>query len=223
VSTQGLTLDRVGSWSAAQLRDVEALLQQHLEHANMHWRVGGGRAFLRRAVPMDVGTVAPRRAKRGELRDSLPQGQEAAELKRLMTELQMLLHEKLGPSAPNAIWLWGAGEMPKARSLNPPPLWTDDDYSRGVSAIGGGGQANSLPESLGAVLNSTQSPRALVLVHTADLENAEGRWFEPALRALHSGRVRHVDLYLDGRHARAERSLLRRWFARSRPLAEWFA
>jgi hypothetical protein len=223
MSAQGLTLDRVHLWSAAQLPAIEALLQDHLAHASMRWRVGGGRAYLRRTAPLDASTTSPRHAAHGELRDKLPRGRDAAELRRLMTELQMLLHDKFGPSAPNAIWLWGAGRIPDAQPMNPPPLWTDDHYAQGVYAIAASDRANSLPKSLDAVLSSAQSPRAAVLIHTADLDDTERNWFEPALRALHSGRLNTIDLYLDGRQAHAERSILRRWFARPRALAEWFA
>src|SRR5262249_40935942 len=111
-STDGLILRAARRWSTNELDIVGKLFTEHLRHAHMSWHVAGGQTFIRSASRLQVRTVSPRRAANRSLRDLLPSDGAAPLLRRVMTELQMLIHEKFADqSAPNAVWLWGAGSF----------------------------------------------------------------------------------------------------------------
>jgi hypothetical protein len=138
-----------------------------------------------------------------------------------MNELQMLLHEKLDSAAPNAIWLWGAGEIPTLVSRELPSMWTNDHYTRGIYlAHAASGRCAPL-SAVDAILAQSHDSHLLAVIRDNDPEQLEEQWFAPLLRALDGGRLVSVDIYLDGWRVRARRSLMRRMFARPRPLAEW--
>jgi len=222
VTAHGLSLERVSAWDASSLASVAALVREHLAALQMSWRSVGAQVFLHRRTPLSVHTVSTRHAACGELHELQPHGPDAAQLRRVMTELQMLLHEKLAyANAPNAIWLWGAGELPTLPAKELPPMWADDHYTRGVySAHAANKCCLPLPESLHDLLDQTAAAQLVAVVGNRDLHELEARWFAPALHALHAGRLHSVAVYLDGWQMHAQRSLLRRVFARARPFAE---
>ncbi len=74
------------------------------------------------------------------LRDCLPEGPDGRDVRRLMNECQMLLHEHpvnvrraaQGRHAANAVWLWGFGTNGRAPSTALPRLVTDDPWLAGL-------------------------------------------------------------------------------------------
>jgi hypothetical protein len=226
ISAHGLTMNLCDPWTADNLSQVELLVRSHLVDSQLTWRNSGVRAFLRTNEPIDVHTTTARQASLSELQEVLPTGPGAVAVRRAMNELQMLLHEKLQyPAAPNAIWLWGAGEMPRLPPRNLPPMWTNDDYTRGIYRAHTSSQCCLPLSTLDLILNENEPThgRALVVVRDCSLETLEQQWFEPVLRALEKDRLHSVDIFLDGRQLHARHSWLRRLFARSRPLAEWLS
>lgn len=99
-------------------------------------------------------------------------------------------------------------------------MWTNDDYTRGVYRAHGAHERCMALASLDAMLEG-RAAHVLAVVRHDNIETLEREWFVPILRALEQGRVREVDLYLDGWQIRARRSLPRRLFSRTRPVAEW--
>jgi hypothetical protein len=219
----GLALQAVSSCNV-ELNTIETELRQHLAASGLQWRSRKQNGFIYSPAPLQVRTVSPHYAATMSLREALPEGPDARVLRKLMTELQMVLHNKFqDASAPNAIWLWGLGNIPlptqsfsESSSLLP-RLLADDGYARGVYlAHHAEGKIAPLPESLDAVLmNGTD---ALVVLREGQAEQLEERWFAPALGALKSRWIKRIDLYLNGFRAVASYSPLKRWFAQPRPL-----
>jgi hypothetical protein len=220
ISAQGLAMTKA-RWTAVALAEVAALVRDHLAAEQMQWRVAGGRSYLQITAPISVHTVTAHQAVLDELQEALPTGPGAIIVRRAMNELQMLLHEKLNDSAaPNAIWLWGAGTMPHLPKKELPPMWTNDDYARGIYRAHAASERCAPLSTLDAMLN-VSADCLFAMVREGSLEALEQQWFAPALRALERGQVQCVDLYLDGWQVHAKRSLMRRLFARSRSITEW--
>ncbi len=86
-------------------------------------REATGSYIVERAL--DVQTAPPEIAAASALEQAMPQGRDAPALRRLMTELQMLLHEhpvnveraRRGLPEINAVWFHGAGEIRDAAAL----------------------------------------------------------------------------------------------------------
>jgi hypothetical protein len=207
--------------SAASLAQIASLVRDHLAASQMFWEVVQGRTYLRCHSSVDARTVAVSQATLGELREAVPTGPSAKILRRAMTELQMLLHEKIpDPLAPNAFWLWGAGEMPQLPSRSLPPIWTNDDYARGIYRAHAANNCYPLPPVLDVILDQASEARRVVVIRDCSPSVLERDWFAPALHALNKGRLHQVDIYLDGWQVLARRSFMRRLFAPSRNLAE---
>jgi hypothetical protein len=228
LSANGLTMTLSNNQIPATHDEIDLLVRDHLAAAHMDWQVVKGRSYLRFHTPIDARTVSARQAMLGELREALPAGPDATILRRVMTELQMLLHEKLAdPGAPNAVWLWGGGEKSPLPASDLPPMWTNDDFTRGIySAHAASNCCSALPRQLDAILHQTILNRAgathmLVVIRDCSLDELEQAWFAPARRALDQGRLQQVDVYLDGWQLRSRRSIVRRLFAPSRPVTEW--
>jgi hypothetical protein len=206
-------------WTTANLAEVELLVRKHLAEAHIRWRMSSARAFLQIETPIDVHLTSARQACHCELQETLPTGTDALTVRRAMNELQMLLHDKLNyPLAPNAIWLWGVGAIPHLPAQDLPSMWTNDDYTRGIYGVHAAGDRCSSLSNADAVLERADGERMVVV--RGSVAALEQQWFAPLLRALDKGQLQAVDLYLDGWQINARRSLLRRLFARSRPLPE---
>jgi hypothetical protein len=181
---------------------------------------------------LGVRTVAPEIAFGRPLDQSLPSGHDAAELRRLMTEMQMLLHEhpvnerraRRGVPAANAVWLWGIGV---ARPIvNDKPLWPiafgDDSYLKGIYFL----HAQSVhADVLTSQTLANLDPRAdtIAVARGTDLDELESRWLPALSQALQSGKTRSVHLHLDRWRIEVRRSDLRRFWRRPLAPATWDA
>jgi hypothetical protein len=138
----------------------------------------------------------------------------------------MLLHEKFSdPSAPNAVWFWGVGALDLSAektfgNFALPSVWTNDNYTRGFYRICRAAErCAEIPIDPQTVIDD-QSERRLVVMRDRHLDELERDWFAPLLGAVDSGKLDTLELHLDGQSMIARRSLLRRLFARPRPLSE---
>jgi hypothetical protein len=166
----------------------------------------------------------------------LPDGPDGPLARRLLTELQMVLHEhpvnrareRAGQAAVNSLWLWGGGVLPPeppVRSL--PALASDDPVLRGLWRYAGAVSA-PLPETLAAIAPGViLTRRCEAAAHDADpdacralLERIETQWLRPILAGLREATIARVRLLLGSRGAYAlDRRGLRRWWRRTRMLA----
>jgi hypothetical protein len=219
ISAHGLAMTEGAPWTPTSLAEVELLVRNHLAEAHMRWRISGARSFLQVETQLAVHSTSARQACRGKLQEALPTGSDALTVRRAMNELQMLLHDRLNYSdAPNAIWLWGVGAMPRLPAKELPLMWSNDDYTRGIYAVHAASDRCASLANADAVVDHANGERMVVV--RGSVVSLEQQWFAPLLRALDTGQLQAVDLYLDGWQINARRSLLRRLFARSRPLPE---
>jgi hypothetical protein len=124
-------------------------------------------------------------------------------LRLLGAELEMWLaslalnqqRERRGELPVNGLWLWGGGRMPDralAAGASPPLLACGTDiWFQGLMKMLG---CTDLPVS-----NTwDELPAGDVICQTSDIVKLESDWFAPALRDLKSGRLRELELLLDG-------------------------
>lgn len=133
----------------------------------------------------------------------MPAGPEAAGHRRIVSEIEMALHdhpvnrerEAAGLKPVNSLWLWGGGSAPAAGSEPLPPLYSDDPLLRGHWLSQSAGAA-AWPGSLDACLESAGQ----AFVATLSSENADPDGAMAVLRqALDRGRIgRLVLLFEDG-------------------------
>ena len=182
---------------------------------------------------IDCQTVEPADAEGQDMRDCLPAGRDGLQVRKLMNELQMLLHEHpvnarradRGLAAVNALWLWGFGRARPVAQTTLPALVTDDPWLRGLWRLHGSG---ALP------LTEARQPLAtgdrLLIAATArgaDPEAQLARWdaelAEPMAEAVRSGHVQSASLLLGDVSYTVERANRYAFWRRARPWSELLA
>jgi hypothetical protein len=184
-----------------------------------------GQAFLEAPKCVDAVSVDPGRAVGRDVADFLPGGPGGGELRRLMTEIQMWLHGAAGPARTfNALWLWGGGgtwpEVPPCSEL--PVAASPEPLVRGLWKLAGAPVAAPAADFAAASLLRARSVLATVsLEHwrgggeRQPLRRLEADWLAPAWRALRIGRLKSLELHLNGKLTRASRThCWRVWRAR---------
>jgi len=226
ISIDGLALHSVPSWSQAELNALEPALRAYCEQAGFTWHRCGEQVFLHSSSALAIETVALHAATDGGLRNAQPQGKGARELIQLSTELQMVLHEHpsqrrriAGGQLPiNALWLWGAGELPTVSTHSLPSCWSNSAYVRGIYRLQGA-NCQSQPVSLAVVAKHTQ--QEVLLVASVDTASeVEQHWFAPLLQGLRNGVWRSARIYMDDLRLDVGRSQLLRVWRRARELTE---
>ncbi|HWK73452.1 MAG TPA: hypothetical protein VNQ81_04215 [Povalibacter sp.] len=235
--------------SDAERAALEPVLAEHLAASGFSFHSGAGEWLVRSDRLLAVHTACPEAAAANELECVMPHGPDGGEVRRLMTELQMLLHDhpvnearaRRGLPAINAVWLWGSGvavsatQASTSASTSPaaqvlavsvatqtlPVAFGEESYLRGIYQLHGR-SVRSLPRQCGALLtNLAQVERAVVVVKVADVDSLEEQWVAPLTRALTTGALRRLDLVLDDLHCDVSRSALRRFWRRALPLSQW--
>ncbi|MGB5105049.1 MAG: hypothetical protein WBO04_17260, partial [Steroidobacteraceae bacterium] len=183
---------------------------------------------------LDCTTVEPTVAAGCNLRELMPGGRDGAQVRSLINELQMLLHEhpvngqreQRGVPVANSLWLWGFGAASPPAPVALPPLYTDDPWlaglwrAHGSATLSLGEFAQVARERSDALLgwSSIPAPDA-----DACLVQAESAVMAPAKATLESGGTAGIDLLVgESAFAIGRRSRLAFW-KRSRPLAEVLA
>ena len=160
------------------------------------------------ACPTEIqcDTVEPAQAEGRDIRDCLPAGRDGAQIRKLMNELQMLLHEhpvnarraERGLIPVNSFWLWGFGRSQDLEPTQLPTLCTDDPWLRGLWRLHG--IAAQPPAAAAGALET----EATLLIAAADavadpvlaLERWESDLGAPLAAALRSGRIRSASIRL---------------------------
>jgi hypothetical protein len=182
-------------------------------------RVGApGRWYASRPGLADARWSEPEAAYGRNAYDVMPAGPGGAGLRRLMNEIQMVLHEHevnqaraaAGLPEVNSLWPWGWSDCETA----PPPVWPghcygDHPYARALTRLAGGSQvpgdapapAGNWPD-LGLTIcdgpwSALQAGDEAAAVRL--LARFDESWCEPLLRALQRRRLRTLRLVLGGR------------------------
>jgi len=216
-------------------RDALApLITQHLQDASLRLvRGASGNWFLQSQRPLALQTATPEAAAANDLDVVMPSGPDAGEVRRVMTECQMLLHDhevnqrrqRRGLPAINAVWPWGGGQLaapaPSA-TVSLPAMFSDDAFVRGVYRLHAQEIAPLPAQAATAIDAAATRKRPVVTVVTTDSPAAlTSAWVEPLVSALRAGRLQRLDLLLDEWHIHATRSMLRRFWRKPSPPSAW--
>lgn len=217
--------------TAAERAALREPLAEHLQHAGLTLHDDGHGWLVRAPAALELTTSCPEAAEAMSLEHSLPAGPDAGPIRRLMTELQMVLHEHpvneqraaRGLPAINAIWLWGGGTpgtRSEARAL--PVAFADHDYVRGLYRLHGQECAPGVRSAEQLLAAVARRAEVLAVVPEAD-GDLDAAWFAPLARALGAGRIAHLDLVLDDWRLSVGRLAWWRFWRRPRAPAEWLA
>lgn len=214
----------------AELAELEPTVAAHLRTAGMQlvttshddWLVHSERA-------LDVQTATPESAAASPLAEAMPQGRDAPALRRLMTELQMLLHEhpvnvarqRRGVPEINAVWFHGAGAIGEPQRYALPQAFGDDLYLRGIYRLNDA-EVTAAPTDVQAMLARLRA-RAVIVVAADDLDALEAAWIAPLARALSIGAIAQLDIVLDSWRVTVARHALLKFWRGARAPAEWAA
>jgi hypothetical protein len=214
----------------AELAELGPMIAAHLRTAGMQlvttsrddWLVHSEQA-------LDVQTATPETAAATPLDQAMPHGRDAPALRRLMTELQMLLHEhpvnvqrvRRGVPEVNAVWFHGAGEIRDLQRYALPQAFGDDLYLRGIYRLNDG-DVTAAPLD-GQALLARLHTRAVAVVTADDVDVLEAAWIAPLARALALGMIGRLEIVIDRWSVTIARHALLKFWRGSRVPAEWVA
>lgn len=169
----------------------------------------------------------------GNLRDLQPSGPDAARIRALVNEAQMLLHEHpvnerraaRGESPVNSVWLWGIGAAGARSAGARGTLVSDDDWLVGLWRLHGGAVrpvaelARVLARSDG-VVRVAIAPDSTGRGAAAELTRLERDVLEPLRESLVTGRVSAATLSIGGWTIELDARARWRFWRRGRNLVE---
>lgn len=214
----------------AELAELEATIAAHLRTAGLElMRTSTDGWLVRSDRTLEVRTATPEAAISTPLDQVMPQGRDAPALRRLMTELQMLLHEhpvgverlRRGVPEINAVWFHGSGEIRDVQRYRLPQAFGDDPYLRGIYRLNDG-NVTAAPIDARALL-ARISARAVAVVAADDLDVLEAAWLAPLARALAAGIIARLELVLGCWHITIARQALLKFWRSERGPAQWAA
>jgi hypothetical protein len=207
--------------TAAEHLALTQSLAPHFPADGFTLHASSGEWFMRVANPLEVETSSPEAAATNDLQSMMPRGKDAAVLRRLMTEFQMLLHEhpvnerraSLGLPAVNALWLWGGGACPNFEERSLPVAFGVDSFLAGLYRLHN--QPVQTAPAHAADLSITREMRQLIVVASVDgVQALESQWTGPLAQMLSAGKIGRLDVMLDEWHLQADRGALRRFWRR---------
>jgi hypothetical protein len=223
-------LHGASSVARAELAELEPTIAAHLRASDLQLvTTSRGDWLVRSDRALDLQTAPPETAAASPLEQAMPQGRDAPALRRLMTELQMLLHEhpvnverqRRGVPEINAVWPHGSGAIREPQRYALPQAFGDDLYLRGMYRLNDVDVTSAPPDA--QALLARLGSRAVAVVAADDMDVLEAAWLAPLTRALATGAVTRLEIIIDrwavviARHA-----LLRFWRAPRAP-AQWAA
>lgn len=206
------------SLSADECATLRADLNRHFAQEGLHFHIASsGRWYLQTERQAEMETALLQQAAGYDVREFQPQGPNAGYWKRIMNEMQMLLHEHpvnqareaRGELAVNSVWLSGQGYLPeKPQRQAYTAVHAQQPLARGLGALSGAA-VHDLP-SLETYL-AVSDDNSLLLLDSVATDCAE--WLRALRSALRAGRLRQLTLSLVLR----DRTLV----ARLEPLDAW--
>lgn len=216
--------------SVAERESLTPTLVDHLQSTGFEVHEGAdGEWLLRSEAPLHAQTVTPEFAAANPAEDILPRGRDAGGLRRLMTELQMLLHEhpvntqrqRRGLPALNAIWVHGEGMLSDVTAMTLPAAYGDDVYLRGIYRLHD--QSIQSPPSNAAALLPEISGPTVVVIDVSDADTLEAKWLAPLSRALQSGTIAKLTVMFESWQVVAGRADMFKLWRRDLQPANWGA
>lgn len=167
------------------------------------------------------------------LRDLQPFGPDAARVRALVNEAQMLLHDHpvngrraaRGEPAVNSVWLWGFGSAGERTARARGTLVSDDDWLAGLWRLHGGAVRSvaDLAEVLGRADGAVRvaiAADATGCGAAAELARLERDVLEPLRAALVAGRVPAATVSVGGWAVEIDAGARWKFWRRGRPLGE---
>jgi hypothetical protein len=214
----------------AELAQLGPMLAAHLRTVGMQLvTTSQGDWLVHIASALEVQTATPETAAASSLEQAMPKGRDAPALRRLMTELQMLLHEhpvnveraRRGVPEINAVWFHGAGELRELQRYALPQAFGDDLYLRGIYRLNDV-EVTAAPLDARALLARLRS-RAVAVVAADDVDVLEAAWIAPLSRALATGAIARLEIVIDRCGVTVARHSLLKFWRGPRGPAEWAA
>lgn len=204
--------------SDAESRELLSALNAHFADEGMQFHMATARQwFVTANRTLDVDMSPPGYAAGRNVHRFFPTGDSGRYWKKLLTEIQMLLHthpvnqyrQAQGQRAVNSLWLWGRGDVMASKQTGDGiarrTVYANDDLS---SAMASHLQQQILPLPVAAndlrmdkpciVADDTLLPLALYTQTTkwlAALARMESLYFEPILSALKASRIAGISVY----------------------------
>lgn len=226
----------------AEAQQLAALVNDHFQDRG--WRfeaVTPERWYLCLEQAPDVHTVPLDQVVGRDINARLPGGPHGSHWRAALNEVQMLLHEnpmnqqrqQRGALPINSVWFWGGGCLPAGGNARWAGVGSDESLALGLASHGGSHHA-ALPPGLAVWLQgagpgphlmvSERLRRSLASAQLQEWRDGvlalERDWLAPALEELRRGRLARLHWWPGGRCVyTAERSHLRRFWRRRRPLS----
>ncbi len=224
-----VVLRGVGRMTATERSSLDPVFAQHLQSTELELHAANDEWLLRSSAPLRLQTVTPEFAAANPSADILPRGADAGPIRRLMTEMQMLLHEHpvngrrqtRGAPAINAVWVHGEGILSDVSSVSLPAGYGEDPFLRGIYRLHDQ-TVGAKPADAKALLAQSRGPTVAV-IDARDLDVLETQWLAPLARALLSGAISKLTLLLDEWQVSVGRTDLFKLWRRERRPTEWAA
>jgi len=216
-----------------EARELLATVNGHLAGTGLTFALGAPDAWsLHCADALDCITFEPEQVVGQNIRDFMPDGRDGPAVRRLMNEIQMLLHEhpvnerraRQGSPAINSLWLWGFGAVSPFAQADLPDLTTDDAWLAGMWRLHG---QQAEPVDLDAVRADAVSARSLVALTQPparspeeSLERIDSTVLESLRAAIAHGRVRSLEVFTGSGVQRLDERSRWRFWRRPAPLAQ---
>ena len=230
--------------STEECQAIALELNRHFADEDWHLDARNARRwYLRLDEEAQIVTEALPDVVGQDILHSMPHGLAERLWRRLMNEVQMVLHssrvnkerEARGALPINSLWFWGGGRLPCPVQVKWSQVWSNDTLSQGLSSLARVACA-SLPADAGEWLEDAAPGEHLMVWdgvrEIIQFSNVEGwreflqslhdAWLEPLLSALKQRRLAALCLYpVEGTIFRLSTGDARRWWVRPRPLAQW--
>lgn len=185
--------------------------------------------YLRTPLAWHCRSFDPVRVEGRAITEFMPAGEDADGVRRLMTEIQMLLHmhpvnqarEAAGRLTINSVWIWGGGPLPEKVLRAPTQIVTSLPLVRGLAKLAGQ-TCEAWPADLKAGAPAGDRLVALsVNDFGADPRRLDRELMAALWHALRHGRVNEIRFYPGGNCMYELKPLAaHRFWRRPRPLVE---
>lgn len=186
----------------------------------------GSSGYLWAAEPISTAAVPSYVVDQREPGDFLPRGADTSTHRRILSEIEMTLHEHAvnlrrieeGKPPVNSLWLWGGGVAPERTQRPQPPLFADDPlltgYWESATAV-----SDEWPGSLAACVNAARGGFVAVTPESDQRSESLCACLEELRELLRTGRLgRVVLLFRDGVRAEVRRSQALKFWRRDSDL-----
>jgi hypothetical protein len=224
-----VVLRGAGRMTAEERSSLDPIFAEHLQSAGLELHAANDEWLLRSVSQLRVQTVTSEFAAANPFAEILPRGADAGPIRRLMTEMQMLLHEHpvnarrqaRGAPAINAVWVCGEGILSDVSSVSLPAGYGEDSFLRGIYRLHDQ-TVGAKPADAKSLLAQLRGPTVAV-IDAPDAEVLETKWLEPVARALLGGAISRLTLMFDAWQVSVERGDMFKLWRRERRPMEWAA